>query len=84
MRKAFFLLSCLAVVVISGCHGDSNFPVATGKGTVRAINAIKISPTMLFLIEERPIGNVEFKVSSNVTSYDDLEYIFNWKAGKIR
>jgi len=80
MRKAFFLLSCLAVVVISGCHGESNFPEATGKGTIRAINAIKTSPTMDLLIEERRIDTVAFKSTTRIASHDDLEYIFNVEA----
>jgi hypothetical protein len=44
---------------------------------MRAINAIKTSPSMNFLIEERRIGNVEYKLSTNPVSFDDLEYIFN-------
>ena len=80
MRKAFLLLSCLAVVVISGCHGESNFPEATGKGSIRAINAIRTSPTMVVLIEERRLDNVAFKASTRIASQDDLEYIFNIEA----
>ena len=80
MRKAFFLLSCLAVVVFSGCHGESNFPEATGKGRIRAINAIKTSPSMVFLIEERRIDTVAFKGTSRIASQDDLDYIFNVEA----
>ena len=77
MRKTLFLLGCLATVVFSGCTGESNRSVATGEGRMRAINAIKTSPTMNFLIEERRIGNVEYKLSTNPVSFDDLEYIFN-------
>ena len=80
MRKAFLLLSCLATIVFSGCHGDSNFPVSTGKGTVRAINAIKTSPSVDFLIEERRIGNTAYKTSTVNASRDDLEYVFNVEA----
>ena len=79
MRKTFLLLGCLATVVLAGCTSESSRPVATGKGALRAIGAIKTSPTINFLIEERRIGNVDFKDSSNVASYDDLEYIFNFE-----
>jgi len=77
VRKALFVLGCLAAVVFTGCTGESNRPVATGEGRMRAINAIKTSPTMNFLIEERRIGNIEYKLSTNPVSFDDLEYIFN-------
>ncbi len=79
MRKTLFLLGCLATVVFSGCTGESNRPVATGEGRIRAINAIKTSPTMNFLIEERRIGNVDYKLSTNPVTFDDLEYTFNFE-----
>ncbi len=78
MRKTFFLLGCLATVVLTGCTSESNRPVATGEGSIRAINAIKTSPRLTILIEERRIGNVEYKLSTNPASYDDLEYTFNF------
>ena len=77
MGKTHFLLGCLAAVALVGCTGESSRPMATGKGTIRALNAIKTSPTISLLIEERRIGNVDYKFSSNFASYDDLEYIFN-------
>ena len=77
MRKTLFLLGCLAVVVFTGCTGESNRPVATGEGRIRAINAIKTSPILTFLIEERRIGAVAYKSSSNPVTFDDLEFIFN-------
>ena len=77
MRKTLFLLGCLATVVFAGCTGESNRPVATGEGRIRAINAIETSPTLNFFIEERRIGNVEYKFSTNPVTFDDLEYIFN-------
>ena len=80
MRKALCLLGCLATVVFAGCTGESNRPVATGEGSIRAINAIKTSPALSILIEERRIGNVEYKLSTNPASYDDLEYTFNFEA----
>jgi len=80
VRKALCLLGCLATVVFAGCTGESNRPVATGEGSIRAINAIKTSPALSILIEERRIGNVEYKLSTNPASYDDLEYTFNFEA----
>jgi hypothetical protein len=77
VRKTLFILGCLATVVFTGCTGESNRPEATGEGRIRAINAIKTSPIMTFLIEERRIGTVAFKSSSNPVTFDDLEYIFN-------
>lgn len=79
MRKTFFLLGCLATVVFAGCTSESGRPVATGEGSIRAINAIKTSPSITFLIEERRIGNADYKISSNISSYDDLEYVFNFE-----
>ena len=80
MRRALFVLGCLTTIVFSGCHGESNFPEATGKGSIRAINAIKTSPTMVLLIEERRLDNVAYKASTRIASQDDLEYIFNVEA----
>lgn len=44
------------------------------------INAIPTSPTIAFLIEERQIATVEYKISSPTSNYDDLEYTFNFEA----
>jgi hypothetical protein len=52
--------------------------VATGKGNVRAINAISTSPAILFLIEERSVGTVEYAGTSGQRQFDDLDYIFNF------
>jgi hypothetical protein len=79
VRKTFFLLGCLATVVLTGCTSESNRPVATGEGSIRAINAIKTSPALNFLIEERRIGNVDYKFSTTVSTFDDLEYTFNFE-----
>jgi hypothetical protein len=72
-------LGCLATVAFSGCTGESNRPEATGEGKIRAINAIKTSPTMGFWIEERRLDAVDYKFSTNFATYDDLEYTFNFQ-----
>ena len=79
MRRAVFLLSVLVWVALASCTGESAFPIATGKGTIRAINTIKTSPGITFMIEERLISAVEFKNSTGAQQYDDLEYIFNFE-----
>lgn len=66
-----------AAVLLSACTGESAFPEATGKGSVRAINAIEASPEISFLIEERLIGGVGYASVIQGQQWDDLEYTFN-------
>lgn len=77
MRKTL-LLGCIAVLTLGACTGESNFPVATGEGVVRAINTIPTSPTYGFLIEERTIGAAAYASVTNQTSWDDFPYTFNF------
>lgn len=79
MRRVFLLLTCLAAIALGACTGDLSLPTATGKGSIRAINAIKTSPDIGFLIEERPIASVNYKGSTGVARYDDLSYTFNFE-----
>ena len=79
MRRHFYLAICLAAVVIGACSTDSNFPVATGKGRIGAINAIATSSDFAVLIEERSIGVATYKGMAGPASYDDLEYDFNFE-----
>ena len=80
MRRFLFFMGVLVWVALASCTGgDTAFPVATGKGTVRAVNTIKTSPGITFLIEERLIGAVNYKSSTTAQQYDDLEYIFNFE-----
>ena len=79
MRRVFLLLTCLTAIVLGACTGDSSLPTATGKGSIRTINAIKTSPDFGFLIEERLIAAVSFKGSTGVARYDDLDYTFNFE-----
>ena len=79
MRRFLLLVGCICMLALSGCGGESSLPVATGKGSIRAINAIPTSPSIAFLIEERVLANVIYKQSSNTVRYDDLGYIFNFE-----
>jgi hypothetical protein len=80
MRRFLLLSGCLAALLIASCTSGSKFPDPTGKGSIQAINAISTSPIISFLIEERALGNVEFKAASAKTSFDDFEYTFNFDA----
>jgi hypothetical protein len=80
MRKTLVVLACLATLLLGACHGDSNRPVATGEGKIRAINTIPTSPAILFLIEERSVAAVEFGAVSAESVFDNFEYIFNFEA----
>jgi len=78
MRRFLFLAGCLSTLALVACSSDSSLPEATGKGTVRAINAIETSPEFVFLIEERALDSIAYKQSSGSASYDDLGYAFNF------
>jgi len=80
MRRILLLLACAGALMLAGCTGDSALPNPTGKGSVRAINAIPASPGVNFLIEERSIGTVGYKSSTAPGLWDDFEYIFNFQA----
>ena len=74
------LLTAAAALLLAACTGESQLPEATGKGIVRAINAISTSPDIVFRIEERTIASLSYKVASSGARYDDLEYTFNFDA----
>jgi hypothetical protein len=78
MKRFLLLVGSVAALALIGCGGDTGLPEATGESNIRAINAIPSSPGIAFLIEERGLGNVDYKQSSNSASYDDLEYTFNF------
>lgn len=79
MRRLLLLLGCFAVLALSACGGDSKLPDPTGKGSIRAINAIKTSPDIAFLIEELTLGTVSYKSSTSPARYDDFDYAFNFE-----
>ncbi len=66
------------MLITAACGGDSQLPEATGKASIRAINAIKTAPDVAFRIEERTILEVGYQKSSNLAEYDDLDYTFNF------
>jgi len=80
MRRFFLLTGCLGALLITACTDGSAFPEPTGKGSIRAINAIGTSPTITFLIEERAIGSMAYKTASSKADFDDFEYTFNFEA----
>jgi hypothetical protein len=79
MKRILTASAILAALALAGCGGESRFPEATGEGSVAAINAIPTSPAISFLIEERLIDRVDYKTSSPTSTYDDLEYTFNFE-----
>ncbi|NQV87404.1 MAG: DUF4397 domain-containing protein [Woeseiaceae bacterium] len=78
MMKRTAKLAALAAALILCACGESNLPVATGEASIRAISAMQSSPDLVFLIEERSLGNLAFRASTAVQSFDDLEYTFSF------
>ncbi len=79
MKRYVILAVCVAAVILGACAKESNLPKATGKGAVRALNAIPASPEVAFLIEERTLGAAATKAVTATSIYDDLEYTFNFQ-----
>ena len=78
MKRTSTFLACAAALVLAACTSDSQLPSPTGKGGVRGINAIPGSPVVTFRIEERSLGNLNYKNTSTPALYDDFEYNFNF------
>ncbi len=72
------IVSALAVAILGGCT-ETQFPEATGKGTINALNAMPASPGVGFLIEERFLGSVGYKETLGAQAFDDLSYNFNFQ-----
>jgi len=79
MKRTVLLLALTAGLFLGACGGGSQLPVATGKASITAINAIYGSPDISFLIQERTIGQVLYKNSTAAAIYDDLDYTFNFE-----
>jgi len=78
IRRLLVLVATMTVVAaVSGC-AESTREAATGEGSIRGINAIVTAPAVSFLIEERNLGNVDFKSNSGFNTFDDLSYNFNF------
>ena len=83
MTRQSQLLAALVIAFgLGACGTESSLPVASGKGSIRMINAIPTSPEIEFLIEERPIDGVSYKNSSQPARWDDLEYTFNFEVNR--
>ena len=78
MTRFFTLLACAGSLLLGACVNESSLPVATGKASVRAINASEASPEIVFLIEERALGQISYNSMSSLQVYDDLAYTFNF------
>ena len=80
MNRALVLLALAGALLLGGCGSESSLPSPTGKGKIRAINAIPGSPPVRFLIEEFGLGDVQYKQGSSWRDYDDFSYNFNFEA----
>jgi hypothetical protein len=74
------LVMALVLSAVVACSGESNLPNPSGKGTVRAINAVTASPLVGFRIEERLLGTAGVQNVTGATRWDDFDYIFNFEA----
>lgn len=79
MRKTLLVLGCTAMFALLACTGESSRPTASGTAAFRAINAMPTSPSVLVLIEERSIAGVDYKNATGVSTFDDLDYVFNFE-----
>lgn len=86
MKRTLLLLASVTPLLLAACTSDSSLPNPTGKGAVRAINAIAGSPEMSFLIEESivsinrsPVAPVTYKNSTPPAAYDDFSYNFSFE-----
>jgi hypothetical protein len=79
MKRILLLLACLGALSLTACTSDSALPDPTGEGAIRAINAIKGSPEIRFLIEERTLQGLTYKDASTPSLFDDFEYNFNFE-----
>ena len=79
MQRILVPIIVFIALLTAACGGDPSLPEATGKGSIRAINAIPMSPDVNFLIEERRISSIIYQGSSSLVSYDDLNYTFNFE-----
>ncbi|MEM8682295.1 MAG: DUF4397 domain-containing protein [Pseudomonadota bacterium] len=77
-RQLFELATLPAILFIAGCTNSNNEATVTGEGSIKAIHAIPELGTVTFLIEETALADLGFKEASGTTSYDDLEYTFNF------
>lgn len=72
-----WIVALVAIMALGGCV-ESQRPVPTGKGHVRGVNGIVTAPSVLFRIEERNLGSLDYKISSDGARWDSLSYNFNF------
>ena len=74
-------VATIAIFALGACE-ESQFPVATGKGNLRGINAIITAPDVRFRIEESTnangVSSLSFKDTHNFR-YDNLSYNVNFE-----
>jgi len=78
IRRLRLLIGAAIVTTLVAACAETSRQEATGKGTIRGINAIASAPELRFLIEERLVDNVSFKAVAGFAEYDDLNYTFNF------
>jgi len=78
MKRILLTLACTSALLLAAC-GDSSFPNPTGKGSIRAINAMPDSPEVSFLIEEVVLGRLSYQSASAPFDYDNFSYNFNFE-----
>lgn len=69
----------IAFLAVASCSGESNLPIPTGKGTIRALNAIVGSPQVDFRIERQLLSSLSYQETSSGARFDDFDYIFNFE-----
>jgi len=92
MKQIFILLILTSTLILGACSSDESAlpPEATGKGSIRMINAIKASPEVALLIQESTIGVADYRSTTVLSTYDDLDYVFSFEViyagsvGKVR
>lgn len=77
-RIPFLAVATLATLLL-GC-AETQRPEATGEGNIRGLHAIVDGPEVVFRIEERALGSVNYKGVTTVNAFDDLSYQFNFDA----
>ncbi|MEX2494618.1 MAG: DUF4397 domain-containing protein [Woeseia sp.] len=75
--QSLAVLAAAAIFAV-GC-AESQFPEATGKGTISALHAMPTAPEVSFLIEERSLGTISYKGALAAQPFDDLTYDFNFE-----
>lgn len=76
MKRILVFLA--GAMLLGACGADSDLPEASGKATLRSINAVPTSGEVTFRIEELIIGAAPYQGKTASVEYDDLDYTFNF------